>query len=369
MQLNEKLDATASVRNAAVNVVQADFQRPLGPSIASALSKGDIMLSIVIPLFNEEESIDLLYERLKAVLAEAAPNHEFIFVDDGSTDGSRAKLIALHEMDEKVNLILFRRNFGKAAALSAGFKRTRGDVVAMMDADLQDKPEELPRLINKLDEGYDLVTGWKKRRHDPIGKTLPSKLFNGVVGRYYNLKIHDFNCGFKLMRGKVARDLTLYGDFHRFIPVFASELGYSVAECAVEHAPREFGKSKYGMKRLVTGFLDFATTILITRFLKKPLQFFGAFAGLLLLGGLLMGGWLTILELVGRGGDLRALWTTCIILLVGGAQVMFLGLIGELIVRVGYLKSPPDEAVHGQLMWFNGENEDSQKDFSFGELF
>ncbi len=368
MQLNEKLDVTASVRNAAVNLVEPDYKRSLRPSLANSLSNGDLKLSVVIPLLNEEESIDLLYDRLKTVLAEVAPNHEFIFVDDGSTDGSRAKLISLHETDQNVNLILFRRNFGKAAALSAGFKRTSGDVVAMMDADLQDKPEELPRLIKKLDEGYDLVTGWKKRRHDPVGKTLPSKLFNGVVGRYYHLKIHDFNCGFKLMKGKVARDLTLYGDFHRFIPVFASEMGYSVAECAVEHAPREFGKSKYGMKRLITGFLDFATTILVTRFLKKPFQFFGPFGGLLLGSSLFMGAWLAILELLGRGGDLRALWTTCVVLLIGGAQVMCLGLIGELIVRVGYLNARPDEAVNGHVMW-SGKDQDSQKDLAFGELF
>ena len=350
MQLDEKSGSAVPSASTSLTVESGNL-RFGKTNLASELRSGAKKLCVVIPLKDEEESIDELYRRLKAVLTVDAPNHEFIFVDDGSSDSSRSRLLSLFDFDQSVSLILFRRNLGKAAALSAGFKRTHADVVVMMDADLQDQPEEMHLLIAKLDEGYDLVTGWKQKRHDPLGKTLPSKLFNGVVGRYFKLNIHDFNCGFKAMRGDVARELTLYGDFHRFIPVFASELGYQVAECVVEHAPRVHGKSKYGMKRLVTGFLDFASTILVTRFLKKPFQFFGPLGGLMLLAGIGVGIYLGVLTLLGEGGHIRPLWVVCAILLLGGTQVMFTGLIGELIVRLSQTGKSSDDAGIGQLVW------------------
>ncbi len=337
--------------------VRADEKSVASTDAAYKLKNGVFKMTVVIPLLNEAENLDLLYTRLKDVLVDIAPNHEIIFVDDGSTDGSRKILLRLYEVDRSINLILFRRNFGKAAALSAGFKRSLGDIVVMMDADLQDQPEELPKLIERLDEGYDLVTGWKKRRHDPLGKTLPSKLFNGVVSRYFKLKIHDFNCGFKVMKGAVARDITLYGDFHRFIPVLAAEAGFHVTECPVEHAPRLHGKSKYGIKRLFTGFLDFGSTILVTRFLNKPLQFFGSLGGATFLVGLLVGGYLSVLTMLGQGGHIRPLWVVCAILLLGGAQILFTGLIGELIVRFSHFGLPVDDIFPGQVMWRSNDLE------------
>jgi len=302
--------------------------------IEQGLASGQLKMSVVIPLLNEVDSLAELYRRLKASLTIIAPVHEIIFVDDGSRDGSFEKLKEFWHADPCVSVIRFRRNFGKAAALSAGFQRVRGDIVTIMDADLQDQPEELPRLIAKMDEGYDLVTGWKFKRHDPLNKTLPSKLFNGTVARYFNIKIHDFNCGFKIMRASVAREITLYGDMHRFIPVLAADRGYRVAECVVEHAPRVHGVSKYGAKRLITGLLDFLSTILTTKFLNKPMQFFGGIGLLTTLSGLGVGAFLLIETVLGKAGHMRPLWVIMALLILGGIQMVCLGLLAELLVKV-----------------------------------
>lgn len=322
---------------------------------ASQLAAGTASLSVVIPCYNEEESLPILYQRLKAVLDERAPQHEILFVDDGSTDGSGQALKEIYENDPRVSLILFRRNFGKAAALSAGFKRTTGNLVLMMDADLQDQPEQLGELVGKLDEGFDLVTGWKRQRHDPLGKTLPSKLFNKVVGNYFDLHLHDFNCGYKLMKGEVARSLTLYGDFHRFIPVLAAEQGFRVAECPVEHAPRRFGKSKYGFTRLFTGFLDFGSTILTTRFLNKPLQFFGSLGLGSILIGVALAIYLLVLTILGRGG-IRPSWVVLALFILGGIQIICTGLLAELSVRFSHFKLPAEELFPGEVFSRQGSN-------------
>jgi len=312
------------------NDERAIASRPL----KETLSSGQLSMSVVIPLLNEVDSLDDLYSRLKAALDQYAPNHEIIFVDDGSRDGSFDKLRGFWNEDPCVSVISFRRNFGKAAALNAGFQRVRGDIVMIMDADLQDQPEEMPRLIDKMDEGYDLVTGWKFKRHDPIHKTLPSKLFNGTVSRYFNIKIHDFNCGFKIMRASVAKDITLYGDMHRFIPVLAADRGYRVAECVIEHAPRVHGVSKYGAKRLITGLLDFLSTVMTTRFLNKPMQFFGGFGLLTSFLGVLVGLYLLVETLLGAGGHIRPLWVVMAVLILGGIQLICMGLLAELLVNV-----------------------------------
>lgn len=323
-----------------VERVQDERERNPG-QIEQALAAGQMMMSVVIPLLNEVDSLAELYRRLKDSLATVAPNHEIIFVDDGSRDGSFERLKEFWREDRNVSVIRFRRNFGKAAALSAGFQRVRGDIVTIMDADLQDQPEELPRLIAKMDEGYDLVTGWKFRRHDPLNKTLPSKLFNGTVSRYFNIKIHDFNCGFKIMRASVAREITLYGDMHRFIPVLAADRGYRVAECVVEHAPRVHGVSKYGAKRLITGLLDFLSTMLTTRFLNKPMQFFGGLGLLTSMAGMGVGLWLLIETLIGNGGHLRPLWVVMALLVLGGIQIICVGLLAELLVKVTNRENTP----------------------------
>lgn len=308
---------------------------------AQSLRAGAASVSVVIPLLNEVDSLDDLYRRLKAALNDCAPAHEIIFIDDGSRDGSFDKLQGFWRNDPSISVIRFRRNFGKAAALSAGFARVKGDLVVMMDADLQDQPEQLPRLIAKLDEGYDLVTGWKEKRHDPLNKTMPSKLFNGTVSRYYQLDIHDFNCGFKIMRAAVAQDLRLYGDLHRFIPVLAAERGFRVTECAVEHAPRVHGVSKYGAKRLITGLLDFIATILTTRFTQKPMQFFGGIGLTVSAVGILMALFLGVETLIGAGGHLRPLWIVMSVLLLSGLQIACTGLLAEMMTSQTHRSGHP----------------------------
>lgn len=306
--------------------------------LEESLASGAAMLSVVIPLLNEVDSLEDLYARLRAALCSFAPNYEIIFVDDGSRDGSFDKLEQVWQRDPRVTVIRFRKNFGKAAALSAGFDRVRGDVIAMMDADLQDQPEELPKLIAKLDDGYDLVTGWKKRRHDPLTKTLPSRLFNKTVARYFKLDIHDFNCGLKAMRAVVAQDIRLYGEFHRFIPVLAANKGYRVTECSIIHCPRVHGVSKYGAKRLITGMYDFLTSILLTKFIQKPLHLFGTVGLITILFGVLCGIYTIIEMALGHGHRMYLALTP--ILLLGGVQLFCTGLIAELVTHTAYHHTP-----------------------------
>ncbi len=310
------------------------FQEDRTETIASSLANGSLKMSVVIPLLNEEDSLDMLYTRVKNALNIYAPNHEIVFVDDGSRDKSFQKLRKFWDQDNAITIIRFRRNFGKAAALSAGFKRVTGDIVMMMDADLQDQPEEIPNLVAKLDSGYDLVTGWKQKRHDPIGKTLPSKLFNRTVSGYFKLDLHDFNCGLKMMKAPVAQSIQLYGDFHRFIPVLAADKGFRVTECAVEHAPRVHGVSKYGAKRLVTGLFDFCTSVLMTKFNQKPLHFFGSVGLATTFLGIFVGMYLFIQTLLGQGGHIRPLWVVMTVLLLGGIQIFFTGLIMEMLANI-----------------------------------
>ncbi|HWD39875.1 MAG TPA: glycosyltransferase family 2 protein [Fimbriimonas sp.] len=298
-----------------------------------SLKSSRTSLSVVIPFYNEEENLHPLHTRLKMVLLSLAPDHEIIFVNDGSRDDSVAKVLEICAKDSRVTLIDFRRNFGKASALAAGFQRAHGDLVLMMDADLQDQPEELYKLTDKMSEGYDLVTGWKRVRHDPIHKTWPSKLFNRTVSKSFGLKLHDFNCGFKVMTSQVAKQLRLYGDFHRFIPVLASDLGYTVAECPIEHAPRMHGISKYGGKRLVTGLLDFWATVVVTKSFHKPMQFFGKLGLRVLALGAIVGLYLAANSLGPEGAHLRPLWMVFAMFVLGGLQILTFGLLGELIVN------------------------------------
>jgi len=233
-------------------------------------------LSIVVPLYNEEESLNELYERIVSVCEAENIEFEVVFVDDGSTDSSAEVLAKLGADDIRVKTLRFRSNLGKAAGLQAGFDNASGDVIITMDADLQDDPAEIPALIAALDSGLDMVSGWKKTRHDPISKTLPSKLFNSVVRFFSGLKLHDFNCGLKAYRKEVIDSLTLYGELHRYIPVLAKYNGFNVDEIPVKHHPRKHGISKYGAKRFISGFLDLLTVILLTRYTSKPLHFFGS---------------------------------------------------------------------------------------------
>lgn len=291
-------------------------------------------ITVVIPLYNEEGSIHELHRRLTEVFEQQGRPWEILFIDDGSTDGSYEKLNDIATHDPRVELIKFRRNFGKAAALDAGFKHARGSVIITMDADLQDEPQEIPKFLKELESGSDLVSGWKKVRHDPLDKTLPSRVFNFVVSRVSGLRLHDFNCGFKAYRAEVIRELDIYGEMHRFIPALAFWRGFTVSEVIVKHHPRLYGKSKYGVSRLVKGLFDLLTIVLITRYITRPLHLFGSLGAALASLGFLVLFYLTVLWFLGYGPiGTRPLLFFGLLLVFVGVQFVSTGLLGELIIR------------------------------------
>ena len=241
-------------------------------------SEQTVAISVVVPVMNEEQSIKPLFEKLSTQLNSLGQNYEVIFVDDGSTDKTFVELKKLHDEHPRiVRIIRFRRNFGKTPALVAGFSRCRGEVVFTMDGDLQDDPEEIPNFLAKLDEGYDLVSGWKYPRLDPITKTFPSRVFNGLVSFMTGVHLHDINNGFKAYRREVIEDthFKLYGEFHRFVPVMAHWRGFRVTEIKVRHHPRRFGVSKFGARRFARGLIDLLNVLFLTSFLRTPLRLFG----------------------------------------------------------------------------------------------
>jgi dolichol-phosphate mannosyltransferase len=289
------------------------------------------VISVVVPVHDEERTVALLYDELDSALQPLGQPWEAVFVDDGSTDGSFAALTRLHNAHENVRVIRMRKNFGKAAALAAGFAHAEGDVVVTIDGDLQDDPSEIPRLLAKLDEGFDLVSGWKTHRRDPITRRVPSKIFNWVTGRVSGLRLHDLNCGLKAYRAEVVQGLRLYGELHRFIPVLAYYRGYRVAELPVNHRPREHGRSRYGVERYVRGFLDLLTVSFIGRYRYRPLHLFGGLGlALSTIGfGVLL--YLTIDKLLGHAIGRRPLLILGVLMMVVGLQFFSLGLISELI--------------------------------------
>jgi glycosyltransferase involved in cell wall biosynthesis len=289
------------------------------------------VISVVIPVHDEERSVALLLDELGSALEPLGRPWEAVFVDDGSTDGTFSALTRLHAAADNVKVVRLRRNFGKAAALQAGFEAAEGEIVVTIDGDLQDDPAEIPRLLAKLDEGFDLVSGWKTRRRDPLSRRVPSRIFNGVTGRLSGLRLHDLNCGLKAYRAEVLRGLRIYGELHRFIPVLAHYRGFRVAELPVNHRPREHGRSRYGMERYLRGFLDLLTVTFMGRYRHRPLHLFGGL-------GLAMGGvgsvvlaYLAVLKLGGAAIGHRPLLTLGVLLVVVGMQFLSLGLLSELI--------------------------------------
>jgi glycosyltransferase involved in cell wall biosynthesis len=290
------------------------------------------MLSVVVPVYNEERSVELLFDEIRAAVEPVAEDWEVVFVDDGSTDGSFGALTRLHaRASEVVRVVRLRRNFGKSAALAAGFAHARGDLIATLDADGQDDPAEVPRLLAKLDEGFDLVSGWKAHRRDRWTRRLLSRVFNAVTGRISGVRLHDLNCGLKAYRAEVVRGLALYGELHRFIPVLAHYRGFRVAELSVNHRPREHGRSRYGLERYLRGFFDLITVTFMGRYRYRPLHLFGGLG--LVLGGLgfVICLYLTVLWLAGDAIGHRPLLTLGVLLVVVGMQFLSLGLIGELV--------------------------------------
>ncbi len=291
-----------------------------------------MLLSFVIPVLNEEESIAQLYREIIQNLGEH--RHEIIFIDDGSTDDSFKQMWALASEDESVKLIRFRRNFGKAAALQKGFELARGEVVFTMDADLQDDPVEIPAFLAKLDEGFDMVSGWKKKRRDPWHKRIPSRIFNSVTAATFRLSLKDYNCGFKAYRKELVKELSLYGEMHRYIPALAHSLGFSVGEIPIRHRARQFGKSKYGMERYLRGFFDLLTVKMVTQYIKSPLYLFGRIGLLSTVVGTAITVYLAVLKIFyGVALSNRPLLFLGILLILGGLQFVSLGLISELIIN------------------------------------
>ncbi len=293
-------------------------------------------ISIIVPVYNEEGSLRELKAQIDRAISEAPEigELELIFVDDGSSDGSWQIIKEITRDDDRVTAIRLRRNFGKAMALDVGVHTASADIVFTMDADLQDDPAEIPKLLAKLDEGYDVVSGWKRTRHDPISKRLPSKLFNLTTASLTGIRMQDFNCGFKVYRREVFDSFVLYGELHRYIPVLAHAAGYRVGEMAVVHHPRKFGVSKYGVRRYARGLLDLLTTLTITRYVRRPGHLFGG-VGLIFSGlGVVILTYLSFLRLVlGEGIGSRPLLTFGGLLVVVGVQFLMFGMLAELLVH------------------------------------
>jgi glycosyltransferase involved in cell wall biosynthesis len=307
-------------------------------------------LSVVVPVLDEVDSLPTLYRELTDVLERLGRSYELLFVDDGSHDGSYATLEKLHRSDDRVRVIQHRRNFGKAAALQSGFRAARGEVVVTLDADLQDDPAELPRLFQRLEDGLDLVSGWKHNRQDPASKTLPSRLFNRVTAWLTGVRLRDFNSGYKVYRREVVEELRLYGELHRFIPALAAWRGFRVDEVPVHHRPRRFGRSKYGSARFWRGSLDLLTVLFLTRYTRRPLHLFGSL-GLVAwaIGGAvnlyLAGLWLAGVRPIGN----RPLLAFGILGMLVGLQFFCLGLLSELILSYQTARGADDVSIRSRL--------------------
>jgi glycosyltransferase involved in cell wall biosynthesis len=302
------------------------------------------LLSLVIPAFNEVDSLEPLVAEIDEALADLGRPFEIVFVDDGSTDGSYAVMERLAAARDDVTVVKLRRNFGKAAALSHGFAAARGEYLVTLDADRQDDPGEIPRLIAPLDEGFDLVSGWKQSRQDPLNKTLPSRFFNWTVRRASGIQLHDFNCGLKAYRRDVVDTIHIYGELHRYIPVVADQAGFRVTEEKVSHRRRTAGRSKYGWQRYLRGYLDLLTVLFLGRYQHRPQHLFGGFGTFLILVGVLVELYLTVDKLVfGHSIGQRPLLLLGALLIIVGVQLLSLGLIGELIAN-SRARSGPDVA-------------------------
>ena len=304
-------------------------------------------LSIVIPVFNEVDSIPLLYDEIVAAVDPLALPWELIFIDDGSTDGTTRVLHEVYERDPRVQIIEFRRNFGKSAALAAGFEAADGDAVITMDGDLQDLPAEIPRLIEQLNQGADLVSGWKFPRHDPLSKRLPSSLFNSVVRSLSGIKLHDFNCGLKAYRRDVIKEIRIYGELHRYIPVLAHFRGFRVVEIQVGHRARKYGRSKFGNGRFARGFFDLLTVLFLAQYTRRPLHFFGWFGVGALMLGFVINAYLALIWLLGHPIGTRPLLTLGVLLMIIGAQFVVFGLLAEMIAST---KTERDYSVRRTLV-------------------
>lgn len=297
-----------------------------------AVAEYQLDVSVVIPMYNEEDSLRELFAQIVRVLAELEKRFEVIFIDDGSTDTSAEIVKELNAQDARAKLIEFRKNYGKAAGLAAGFDMAQGEFVITMDADLQDDPAEIPNLLNKLDEGYDLVSGWKKVRHDPFIKTQTSKIYNLFTSMFSGIRLHDFNCGLKAYRAEVVKTMNVYGELHRYLPVIAFRNGYRVTELPVTHHPRKYGRSKYGVARFTRGAFDLLTITFLSKYKKRPLHLFGtwglvtSFIGFIILA-------ILAAQKIFLDAHLsnRPLLFLGLLMVIVGVQFFSIGLLGEMI--------------------------------------
>ncbi len=295
-------------------------------AIASESKPPDV--SVVVPGLNESESLPILAEQIKAALGPET-SYELIFVDDGSTDNTWQVINELHAADPAVRGIRLRKNFGKAMALNAGFERARAEVVVMMDADLQDDPADLPKMLAELDNGLDVVVGWKVNRLDPANRKIFSKIFNTTVAYVTGVHLHDMNCGFKAYKREVLQSIPIYGDLFRFIPVLASWQGFTVGEIPIHHRSRQFGSSRYGLERILRGFFDLLSVSFLTKYSRKPMHLFGLLGLMFSFLGLLICGYLSVLWIQGEPIGSRPLLLLGVLLILVGAQSFSIGLLGE----------------------------------------
>ncbi|MBK9332071.1 MAG: glycosyltransferase family 2 protein [Ignavibacteria bacterium] len=291
-------------------------------------------ISVIIPLYNEEESLQELSDSLKSTFENLKCNYEVIFIDDGSTDKSFQKIKDINRKNNNFHCIKFRRNYGKSAALAKGFKAAKGNIIITMDADLQDDPSEIPELIKVLNSGYDLVSGWKKVRYDPFIKKHTSKIFNYFTSKLSGIRLHDFNCGLKAYKKDVVKSIRIYGEMHRYIPALAHLSGFKVTEKPVKHHARKYGVTKFGASRFVNGFLDLLTVSFTNKYMKRPLHFFGSMGILISAAGFLISLYLVILKIIeGKPLSDRPLFLVGIFMMVVGIQFLSLGLIAEMITK------------------------------------
>lgn len=300
-------------------------------------------ISVVVPLYNEVESLPELTSWISEVMAANNFTYEIILIDDGSNDGSWDMILKLRERNPNIRGIKFRRNYGKSAALNVGFGATKGNVVITMDADLQDSPDEIPELYRRITEDrYDLVSGWKAKRHDPLSKTIPTKIYNAATRRMSGIKnLHDFNCGLKAYRGTVVKNIEVYGEMHRYIPVIAKWAGFTkIGEQIVEHRPRKYGKTKFGMSRFINGLLDLMSIFFVGKFGRRPMHFFGSMGVLSFLTGLIITIWMIVdkLESIARKEHYRditqqPLFYIALVAIIIGTQLFLTGFVAELVSR------------------------------------
>lgn len=309
------------------------------------------LISFVIPAKNEEKSVGILAEKIDVVLKGLKSKYEIIFVDDGSTDKTLKNLQSLHRKRKAIKVISLRGNWGKSMALEAGFLHARGDIIFTMDADLQDEPKEIPHFLKKIEEGYDLVSGWKKIRHDPSSKVLPSRILNFLIRKVTGLPIHDTNCGFKAYRREVVESLNLYGEQYRFIPIFASKQNFRVGEIVVAHNPRKYGKSKFGVERNIKGFLDLITVVFLTGYIRRPGHFFGLIGFISFFFGLVIGIYIAFLRFTtGSIQFHHPLLFLGMLLMIIGVQLVVTGLIGEMITSFNQKKENVNKIIEKKYL-------------------